>query len=286
MVTGKELTERKELEQLAVEQEKHRQEEFEKTRKKIERVLKVSVISAIRKITTEEWEQSEEKERKLLGKRLNWQVEMLDTEFSDSMRLVHLAGRMDSVGSEDVRKELLQQRINAYEDELTLQAARVGCGARAGLLNDGVTLSRLHTASASDSESIANTYNYDLARAIKQIKLDVPRANRHTYAKRLGQWETTRREVKSKQITENTVGTARALAQSDFYTFNLVEGVAILEPGGAVCPICQGWINRGEVPIAEAKLNPPPYHINCPHFFVTMPNRIAPGECDNLWMGG
>jgi hypothetical protein len=61
----------------------------------------------------------------------------------------------------------------------------------------------------------------------------------------------------------NTVGTARAMAQQDFYMFNDVEGFAVLLPRLAKCPICQGWVNRGKVPLAEAQLNPPPYHVRC-----------------------
>jgi hypothetical protein len=62
-----------------------------------------------------------------------------------------------------------------------------------------------------------------------------------------------------------------------------------MEPLTAVCPICQGWLARiaryGPVPLHVAAANPTPYHPNCPHTWITLPNRVSPSECPLLWMG-
>jgi len=46
-----------------------------------------------------------------------------------------------------------------------------------------------------------------------------------------------------------------------------------------------GWINRGDVPLRVATNNPPPYHLRCPHYWVTRHDKVAPEDCPLLWMG-
>jgi hypothetical protein len=91
---------------------------------------------------------------------------------------------------------------------------------------------------------------------------------------------------KDLQIAQYTDQTARAMAQQDFYRFNGgMLGMAKLEPRPAVCPVCQGWIARGLVPLRVALNAPPPYHVNCPHFWDIRPNKVTREECPLLWMG-
>ena len=138
-----------------------------------------------------------------------------------------------------------------------------------------VILDELRAASERDATSIVNTYNADLASAIRYIRAETPTANRYVYAKRLGEWEQKRAKWKDGQIAQYTEMSARAKAQQDFFAKNSVhEGTATLEPKRAVCPVCQGWVARGEVPITVAKNNPPPYHPNCfpPDALVTLPD--------------
>jgi hypothetical protein len=215
----------------------------------------------------------------------DWQSVVRSDSFSDPMRLVHLAMRLEEMDADRIRGELVKARRRAYEDEITIQARRIGCSARRGNLRAGPSLTELNEMSRADGESVVNTYNVDLAAAIANIRSEVPTANRHVYAKRLADWEGKRNKWKSAQIAEFTEGTARAMAQRDFVRFNDVQGVAVLKPETAAEPICQGWINRGEVPIAEAVANPPPYHQNCPHYFNVIPNKVSPGECAELWVG-
>lgn len=207
-------------------------------------------------------------------------------QLTDVQKLVHLAMRYTSEDAERLRVELLRARRRAYEAELTAQAARVGCPGRRGNLGSGASLSQLNAMSQQDAASIVNTYNYDLAIATANIGATTPSANRHTYAKRLKAWDAERAGWKAAQIAQYTENSARSLAQSDFYKFNqAVLGVAELTPQTAACPVCQGWIARGQVPLRVATYNAPPYHVNCPHRWITAPEKVAKDQCPLLWMG-
>lgn len=213
----------------------------------------------------------------------NWQAVVAD--FSDVMKLVHLAARWDNFDEEAIRGQTLRDMRRYYEDELTIQAARVGCPGRRGRLGNNETLTALNRIATEWGRSIVNTYNYDVAVAIRHIRNEVPRANRYVYARRLEAWGAARDKWKLPQIEQMTEQTARSRAQQDFYSFNGSGGTAVLRPVRAVCPICQGWVARGDVPLRVAQNHPPPYHVNCPHGWVTTPDRRTAEECAILWMG-
>ncbi len=217
--------------------------------------------------------------------KLDWYSIVSEDRYTDVMRLVHLAARSDPVRIEEIRVQLLNHRRAAYEDELTIQAAHVGCPGRRGALGAGPSLSELNQMSVDNAESIANTYNYHLAHCIIRIHDETPSANRHVYASRVAAWEGGYWGWKQTDIDQWTDGTARALALQDFYRFNGAFGSATLEPTTAVCPVCQGWIDRGAVPLRVATNNPPPYHIGCPHTWNTDPDKVAREDCPLIWMG-
>jgi len=76
------------------------------------------------------------------------------------------------------------------------------------------------------------------------------------------------------------------LAQRNFKDHNAgLLKKAVLEPKTAVCPVCAGWIRRGEVPAYVAAKNPGNFHINCPHEWVYQSNKVAPEACGDLWNG-
>jgi len=204
---------------------------------------------------------------------------------SDVQKLVHLAGRLDDFEVDRIKGELLREGRQAYEAELTRQAKKAGCPGRVGRLTGGPALVELNRLFEEHAKGIVNTYNYDLAGAIIAIRAETPTANRHVYARRVQDWETKRAAWKDAQIQQYTTGKARAMAQSDFFRLNNIGGVAVLKPGAAVCPVCQGWIDRGEISVREATNNPPPYHHNCPHRFTIIPDRVPSDECRLLWMG-
>ena len=211
----------------------------------------------------------------------NWQT--LVNQMSDVQKLVHLAMRQTADDEQSMASELTKIRQRVYNDELSIQARRSGCVTQRGRLTAGPELSVLSNQSKDDAKSIVNTYNHDLAASIINIKKQTPTANRNTYISRLQDWELARQSHKAPAIAEYTEVTARAQAQQDFYRLNNLGGFAKLMPRTAVCPICQGWINRGKVPMKIAQNNPPPYHLKCPHLWETEPERVD--DCRELWVG-
>lgn len=216
--------------------------------------------------------------------RPDWRTVVQDDAFSNVMRLVHLAVRYDKTQQDAIRAELTTARQRAYNDELSIQARRAGC-TRSGELSGGASLKVLNQMSKEDAVSIANTYNSDLAQAIISIREETPAANRNVYAAQLREWETNRAEGKAPQIAQWAEVTARSKAQQDFYKNNTIDGVAELQPTVAVCPVCQGWIARGEVSLKVAENNPPPYHLRCVHAWVTRPEKVSRQDCNEIWMG-
>ena len=213
-----------------------------------------------------------------------WQP--LVEQLSDVGRLVHFAARQEPLDVDRIRAELLRDRRRYYEAELAVQAARVGCPGRSGNLSNGAILSELNQQSLEDATSIVNTYNYDLAIAIRYIRAETPTANRNVYASRLVTWGKNRAAWKNDQIAQYTEMSARSKAQADFYRYNSNFGTAEIVPKTAVCPICQGWIDRGaDIPLRTAMNNPGPWHPFCPHGWETHPERVAREDCPTLWMG-
>jgi hypothetical protein len=183
---------------------------------------------------------------------------------------------MDAADVEEWRGRILRMRRQAYENELTIQAQKVGCN-RVGRLAESDILSQLNNESQRAAESIVSTFNYHLAAAIVNIRSEVPTANRHVYASRIAEWERGYWSWKLPQIQEDADRSARARAQQDFARLNVIMGSAKLEPTRAVCPVCKGWARRGIVPMRVALNNPPPYHPNCfpPDETVLLPD----GNC-------
>ena len=197
-----------------------------------------------------------------LSEAMPWQT--LVEQLSPVGKLVHGQMMQDDIAEQERRGMLTAQRAKAYEQELKIQASRVGCDQYSGSLRIGPEWVALDEQSVNDARSITNTYNRDLARQVAKIRQDVPTANRHVYAKRLRDWNAGRSEWKNKDISQFTGNSARSKAQADFFRNNGIgEGYATLEPRTAVCPVCQGFLNRGEVPIPVAMSNPGPFHVKC-----------------------
>lgn len=250
--------------------------------------LTAEKIARIEAISDEEWQRAVDgetiEEADGLAEARPWRP-IVDS-LPDVGRLVHLALRMDSVDEERVRTELLAMRRRAYESELGVQSERVGCGRKAARVTAGWVLNALNQDSTRDAQSITNTYNYEAAVEIARIREETPTANRHVYARRLLEWSAQREIRKDAQIAEYTEASARSMAQRDFYANNAVEsGTAHIEPRTAVCPVCKGWIARGEVPLDVAMNAPPPYHPNCPHGWVIAAKKMSRLECEQLWLG-
>ena len=214
----------------------------------------------------------------------DWQS-LVDGEFTDVQKLVHLVFRQTTDNEQAIRAELVRARRREYEDTLTAMLADSGCGGR-GRLAEGPILSDLNEMSRTDAVSIVNTYNYDMAIALMAIRQENPRANRGLYAKRLDQWESKRAEWKNAQIALNVHLTARSRAQADFMRNNGLDGRARLQgPDPAAEPLCQGWLNRGWVKSEVANSNPSPFHPGCPHAWHHEIDKASVGDCEDLWTG-
>ena len=206
---------------------------------------------------------------------------------SPVMRHVHFVSMRDDVAEQTTRGELTNIRAKAYEKELKLQGQAVGCPeyqARLGQSEEWVTMLEHST---NDARGITTTYNRELANQINKIRRDVPTANRHVYAKRIGTWEKNRSAWKDKQTQQFAANDARGRAQADFYNKNgIVEGYAILRPRTAVCPICRGWVARGKVSVNIAMAEPGLWHPNCVHLWDITTPKLPPDGCKNLWKPG
>lgn len=212
------------------------------------------------------------------------QWEPIVAEFSRVMKMVHLALRRDAIDITSIANDLFKQKRQAYEDGLTAQAANAGCAGRKGVMpNDKLTQAR--DEANQEAAGIANTFNYDLAIAIRFIKSEVPKANRWTYVKRLRDWEETRDGWKSSQIALWNQTKWANIAFQDFLAHNpnLNNGYAILQPKRTVCEFCQYWAKKGRVPMLEAVRVEFPAHVNCPHYWET--HYKGKINCEELWMG-
>lgn len=204
---------------------------------------------------------------------------------SDTQRLVHLAARMTDDDVERIRQEILDVSRRAFEEEMTIQAREFGCEGNIGRLTTGPELTELNNQALRDAKSIVNTYNKDLTSAIKSVYAENKYANRNYYAKYLGKWDQARATRKSTQIAQFSESVGRKNAQAAFTKLNGLMGVATLVPSRAVCPVCIGWVARGQIPLAEAMDESPPYHTNCPHFFQLSYSGNEDIPCEDLWMG-
>lgn len=203
-------------------------------------------------------------------------------DLSNVQRLVHLGMRADSVYVDAIRADLTRARLRAYNDEIGIQARRAGCSGQ-GTLTSGPVLTELDSLSKEDAAAYARQYNDDLTKAIIKIGTDTPRANRNVYAAKLTAWEGERSQSKASLLAQWTENTARILAQEHFVKNNNLDGFAHLEPTEASCDVCQGWVNRGIVPLKVALNNPGVWHYGCPHLWVTEPEKVD--DCTELWTG-
>ena len=198
-------------------------------------------------------------------------------------RMVHLAMRLDSHDVAKLKEIIFAEKRQSYESQLTTLAKSCGC-TKIGRAS-GAVLKEMKLQSANEAEGIVNTYNRDLVFAIRRISREVPKANRHTYAKRLRAWDSKRSEWKSLQISLHNIGEWQARAISDFYKYNDVTGTAQLLPRSpASCDICKTWTRRGKVKLSDAAkvMKDWPPHLGCIHSWSI---KLDKANCDDLWVG-
>lgn len=213
------------------------------------------------------------------------QVQLAVDQLSNVGKLVHLAWRQDSVAQQDIAGIIFRRLRDTYEDEMTRNAERVGCGGQRGLLQEGPAMSELRATADEHAASIVRTYNLDLSRAIAAIRTETPTANRNTFSSRLQEWESARAQWKDGQIGLMTYSTGAQMAKSDFTRLNNLSGTAEVIPKTAAEERCQALIDAGEVSIRVAEENPFPLHFNCIHEWILHPEKVLAGECRYLYMG-
>ncbi len=178
-------------------------------------------------------------------------------------------------------------RIRQFESALEKFSEEAGCKVKAELTNNKI-LREFGVQSRKDARSIVNTFNYELVGRI--AKLDEALTLQEK-SDNIEAWITERQRRKWVQVSQWTSGKVKHKAAGEFFTRNGKHfeegGFAELQgPYPAKEPICQGWFNRGAVPLREAISNPPPYHLGCPHFFkYTMPKFKGGVVCEDLWLG-
>lgn len=215
------------------------------------------------------------------AKAREWQPVVDD--LTDVGKLVHLAVRRTSDDIEKISKALFDIRRREYDQAVSDFLVQVGCK-EIGQLGEGRELSDLNDLGKEEAKGIANTFNFDLAVAIKNIRQEIPTANRHVYVNRLRGWNRERKEFKSQQIVMHTAMTTRQQAMVNFSENNGLRPQTELIPKVAAEVICQGWINRGKVAFRVANNNPSPFHIGCIHWWQPVSFGKV-GNCEDLWVG-
>jgi hypothetical protein len=213
-------------------------------------------------------------------------------ELSRVQRLVHLAARMTDDDVRALAERIKRDNVSTYEEALTHLARQHGCYRAEGRLGNNDIRSDIRDAAKWSAASIANTYNYELARAIRRVGEEVPTANRHVYAYRLfhapDSWGRRYAASKAEQVAQFERWQAINLAIGHFYQFNAVgEQYAEVRPYDTLCPACAGYVAGNPYPSVEALYRNVvlPAHLGCPHYGAAVGGRVAAGECEELWLG-
>lgn len=209
---------------------------------------------------------------------------------ADLVDSVYLICSMTEDDERELADDLFGRARDVYEetlDDLIASVNRTG----SGRLTDSGELSALKDHARQSAASIRATFNRDLLRALEHSVDEwvsnhdsTEGMNRAWLAKQVREWEAARSEWKSAQIaiTEDTATIDRARAE--FFARNPMQGKARVLPDDAVCAICQGYVARGWVSLAQSDAFTLPVHPNCPHWVEVEVTGEAPPD-DELWRG-
>jgi hypothetical protein len=145
-------------------------------------------------------------------------------------------------------------------------------------------LIELRAQSKADADSIAATWNKDVARQIERLYKQNPKGNRSYYASNLERWANNRAFWKQPSIALNTEQTTRYYAARRFSAENGLQGTKYVFAGSPpVCKRCMRLFALGVVSESVVRKNVTPVHLNCPHEWQPFnPQRIP---CNELWLG-
>lgn len=242
----------------------------------------------------------------LLRMRLAWDTQYNDratpedwkpvvSGMSKVQKVVHLAGRVDSVGQKEIADRLFKSARETYRQTIQDELNKAGCAGQKTIVpRAGRELSALRERANWAASSIANTYNLKLANEIIRIGNDTPSANRNTYAYRLfnnsDSWDKRYWAEKAQEVAEVESMTTINAGIADFYERNkgLVEvSEAFVVPFVAQCPICQEIVSHNPFRSVEAVYNQYnlPVHIGCPHSVDVHTKKVSASQCKELWVG-
>jgi hypothetical protein len=216
-------------------------------------------------------------------------------DMTNVQRMVHMAGRVDSVGESEMAERLFREARETYRQTLQDEVNKVGCSGKKVIPPSvGPELSALRDRADWAAASVANTYNLELAKEIKNIRNATPTANRHVYAYRLynksGSWDGAYWTRKATEVAQVETMTTVNAATADFYERNkgLVEVIeAYVVPFVAECPVCQEAVAGNPYKSASEiyGLYGLPVHPGCPHMVDSHAKKLTAAECKELWLG-
>lgn len=210
--------------------------------------------------------------------------QVIDTnDFTAIMRLVWQRASWTSVEASEFQAAIMDTMRKSYEQTLQQMVTAAGCDRSVDLTN-GLEIETLRQEAAFRAAGIVDTYNRDLAFAIRAIRAETPTANRNTYARRIQAFTESRDTWKNAQIALMSSGFATQRATEAFLRRNpTVRAEAVVAgPRPAVEPECQALIDAEPF---DANNLPArfPLHLNCPHEWEI--RDVIGADCDTLWTG-
>lgn len=222
----------------------------------------------------------------------------LRAQMTDVQRRVFDDARIRQADVERWTDALIEQNRQSVEEAINKQLQQVGCGSRPAALGEKIR-DTIRDAALKSAESIANTFNRDLANAVLSIGGSTPRANYRTYRTRLfgdtpnsiypgfANWATRRGLWKGIQISVNETSMAINRGTELFFRRNPeLQARGEVKPLTYHCEVCERGVKGNPYDTVEAAYaaGPWPAHVNCAHYVEAKPRQLAP-DCSEVWRG-
>jgi len=180
---------------------------------------------------------------------------------SDVGRLTHLAHRVTEDDVTERADILFRHNKRVAEESLLREMQSLGYSVTHIQITDPVVLREIRERADWSALKIGQTYNYDLAKAVRGIIEDTPTANRWVIAHRLGIWESARNDWKEDQIGTTETYWSRHHAIMEFYRLNNIE-VRAWFGHSLICEQCQEIAAGNPYTLEQAEAIGL-HHVNC-----------------------
>jgi hypothetical protein len=151
----------------------------------------------------------------------------------------------------------------------------------------GAELERLQAKARTDAQSIADTYNRELASQVNAIYNRNPLTTRAEFIGNLASWGRTREARKSIEIAIYTILWAANYGFDLFITRNNLQSQLFRAVGGVPqCLDCIKIVGFGIVNFRTTQEYPLPYHINCSHEWSVVNATDLTANGNLIWIGG